>query len=186
MSRNLFIWTIGRVNLALNGLDEAASFVSGFVGGTPGQVRPFDTEKSGRIDALCYDVPTLMTMSGMDRLTILHCDTQGAEFVVFNRPRPLQERRIDWVVVSTHHHSISGDPLTHQRCLHLLRALGGVVVAEHDVQESYSGDGLIVARFCPEPSSWQPVELSHNRTSTSLFRDPLYDLALANSADVDR
>lgn len=178
---------IGRANLALNGVDESASFVSGFVGGTPGQVRAFDTEKSGCIDALCYDVPTLMAMHGMDKLTILHCDTQGAELVVLQQAAPLlQERRIDWVVVSTHHHSISGDPLTHQRCLHLLRGIGGTVVAEHDVQESYSGDGLIVARFCPEPSGWQPVELSHNRVSTSLFRDPLYDLALANGTQVNR
>ena len=82
--------------------------------------------------------------------------------------------------------SISGDPLTHQRCLHLLRGVGGTIVAEHDVQESYSGDGLIVARFCSEPSGWQPVELSHNRVSTSLFRDPLYDLAVANGAEVNR
>lgn len=170
---------VGRANLALNGVTEATIFVSGFAGGTPGEVRAFDTEKSGRIDALGYDVPTLMTIHGMDKLTILHCDTQGAEFVVLEQATSLmQERRIDWVVVSTHHHSISGDPLTHQRCLHLLRGVGGTIVAEHDVQESFSGDGLIVARFCPEPTGWQPVVLSRNRVSTSLFRDPLYDLAL--------
>ena len=169
---------VGRANLALNGVD--APFVQGFVGGEPGDVRPFDTETSGRLDLPCLDVAGLMASQNMERLTILHCDTQGAEFAVLEQTAELlQARRIDWVFVSTHHHSISGDPLTHQRCLMLLRRLGGVIEAEHDVAESFSGDGLICARFCEAPAGWSPIELSRNRSSQSLFRDPLYDLAAA-------
>jgi peptidoglycan/xylan/chitin deacetylase (PgdA/CDA1 family) len=59
----------------------------------------------------------------------------------------------------------------------LLRSLGAHIEAEHDVHESFSGDGLICARFGSEPRGWRAPELSYNRASTSLFRHPLYDLA---------
>ncbi|MBU6498154.1 MAG: hypothetical protein KGQ40_06470, partial [Rhodospirillales bacterium] len=91
----------------------------------------------------------------------------------------LRAGRIATVVVSTHHHSISGDPLTHQRCLALIDQCGGRVIAEHDVQESFSGDGLIAARFGADAAAWPAVKLSFNRYSASLFRNPLYDLAAA-------
>jgi hypothetical protein len=89
-------------------------------------------------------------------------------------------------MVSTHTHHITGDPLTHQRCLAVLRKLGAVIVAEHDVQESYSGDGLILARFNPLPPGWQTPALTYNRASESLFRNPLYDLAQAQAHAPDR
>ena len=50
----------------------------------------------------------------------------------------------------THHHTISGDPLTHQHCLRILRDAGAHLVVEHSVSESCSGDGLIVASMFPE------------------------------------
>ncbi|MFC7737391.1 FkbM family methyltransferase [Roseomonas sp. GCM10028921] len=167
---------IGEANLALNGV--SAEFVHGFVGEEPGSCRAFSTEESGVVEIPCFDVASLMARYCMDRLTILHCDAQGAEFKVLEQAAPLMRAgKIDWVFVSTHHHSISGDPLTHQRCLTLLRSLGGQIEAEHSVQESFSGDGLICARFCPAPAGWTPIHLSYNRASQSLFRDPLYDLA---------
>jgi len=169
---------VGQANLTLNNVQ--ARFVQGFLGGTPGTMQPFATEDSGVLNLPCLDVPTLMASYGFDRLTILHCDAQGAEFTVLQQAaKLLHDKQIDWVFVSTHHHRISGDPLTHQRCLALLRALGANIEAEHDVQESFSGDGFICARFCAEPPGWQHVTLSRNRSSESLFRHPLYDLAVA-------
>ena len=172
---------VGRANLALNRVE--AQFVQGFVGGPRGSVMPFETEDSGRLDLPCVDIAMELAARNIDQLTILHCDAQGAEFAVLEEIAPLlQAGRIAWLFVSTHHTAISGDPLIHQRCVALLRSLGGVIEAEHDVQESFSGDGLICARFCPAPSGWQPIPLSRNRVSESLFRNPLYDLALARPA----
>ena len=172
---------IGEANLALNGVQ--APFRQGFVGGVPGSVVAFDTEDSGRLELPCFDIAALMEEQKMQRLTILHCDAQGAEFEVLRQIAPLlQARRIDWVFVSTHHQAISGDPLIHQRCLAFLRANGAEIEVEHDVQESFSGDGLICARFCAPPPNWEPVRLSHNRASESLFRNPLYDLAIRRVA----
>ena len=61
-----------------------------------------------------------------------------------------------------------------------------VIEAEHDVHESFSGDGLIVARFGPPPDGWLPVELSINRYGESLFRNPAYDLVRALTANPER
>ena len=172
--------TAGQANLALN--QVRAEFVQGFVGKAAGSIQDFVTEDSGTLQLPCFDVAALMATGGIDHLTILHCDTQGAELTVLEQAAPLlRQRRIDWLFISTHHHSISGDPLTHQRCLALLRSLGAEIEAEHDVQESFSGDGLICARFCRQPADWKPVILSRNRSSESLFRHPLYDLAAART-----
>ncbi len=119
-----------------------------------------------------------MDQHGITKLNLLHCDIQGAETAVLNACRTLfTAGRVDWVIVSTHAHAISGDPLTHQRCLDILRQCGARIEVEHDVHESFSGDGLIVARFCPRPDKWQPIKLSYNRHSQALFRSLAYDLA---------
>jgi hypothetical protein len=73
--------------------------------------------------------------------------------------------------------TISADPLTHQRCLALLRFRGAQIEVEHDVHESFSGDRFICARFGARPAGWRPPVISYNRACESLFRHPLYDLA---------
>ena len=114
-------------------------------------------------------VPTLVEEHGLDRIDVLHLDIQGSELAVLESCRGLVEQeRIRFVVVSTHHHTISGDPLTHQRCLDLVRSLGGHVIAEHTVLESFSGDGLLVASFDDVDRGFE-VELSRARTTEALF-----------------
>ena len=145
---------VGQANLALNAV--RAEFVQGFLGKEPGAVRPFPTEESGMLELRCVDLCALFAERGIEHLTILHCDAQGAELSVLEQVAPLlRARRVDWLFVSTHHHAISGDPLTHQRCLALLRSLGAQIEVEHDVQESFSGDGLICARFAAAPAGWR-------------------------------
>lgn len=171
---------LGQENARLN--DVRPVFVPGFAAAAPCGPMPFDTEDSGRIPVPGRSVPDLMEAHGIGHLDLLHCDVQGAEVEVLAGCRALfRAGRIGWVFASTHHHSISGDPLTHQRCLALLQAAGATVAAEHDVAESFSGDGLIVARFGPLPRRWRAPVLSRNRYSESLFRNPLYDLALART-----
>ena len=172
---------IGRTNARINGCEP--EFVAAFAGPEPLEPRPFQTESSGSVDLSCVSVAQLLALHGFDRLDLLHCDAQGIEFAILESCRDLfASGRIGWLVISTHTHHISGDPLTHQRCLALLRAAGATIAAEHDVQESFSGDGLIVAKFGALPEGWRPVTLSRNRYSESLFRNPLYDLAAANAS----
>ncbi|MCX7382798.1 MAG: FkbM family methyltransferase [Alphaproteobacteria bacterium] len=167
---------LGEANAARNAL--APRFVDGFVGATSLAAARFRLDSGYEITIPRRSVPDLLTESGFAALDLLHCDAQGAEYDVLTSCAELmQTGRIRTLIVSTHHHSISGDPLTHQRCMAVIEQCGGLVFAEHDVQESYSGDGLIAARFGPDQAAWPIIPLSLNRYSTSLFRNPLFDLA---------
>jgi FkbM family methyltransferase len=178
---------VGRTNAELN--KTSIEFIQGFVGAESTEPRPFMTETAGQVMIPQIAVPDLMADRGISHLDILHCDTQGAETdVIRSCENLIRERRIRFIIISTHAHQISGDPLTHQRCLEMLRQFGGQILAEHDVHESFSGDGLIAAYFGAEPLVWPHLSLSYNRYSTSLFPNPLYDLdsAFREMADLKR
>ena len=55
----------------------------------------------------------------------------------------LRRGAVRFAVVSTHHHSISGDPLTHQKVLELFRELGAHIVVETSMARQ--GDSLFGA-----------------------------------------
>jgi hypothetical protein len=172
---------IGRTNARLNGCEPV--FIHAYVGPQPRAPEPFATESSGILELSCVSVASLIATRGIEHLDLLHCDAQGIETGVLESCTDLfGAGQVSWVFVSTHAHQISGDPLTHQRCLSLLLKAGATIVAEHDVHESFSGDGLIVAKFGALPEGWVPPALSYNRYSDSLFRNPLYDLAAASHA----
>jgi FkbM family methyltransferase len=173
---------VGRRNARLN--DREPVFINAFVGTEPAPPAPFTTEASGVYELPCVTVESVMESQDLVHLDILHCDAQGAELEVLKSCVGLAAAaRMSWVFVSTHSHHISNDPLTHQRCLAVLRQSGATILAEHDVQESFSGDGLIVAKFGRVPPGWQAPSLSYNRYSESLFRNPLYDLAARQAQD---
>ena len=170
----------GRRNAELNGLEPL--FLQGFAGANFEQMIPFQTESAGELALSRYSVEHLMQTQRWNRLDLLHVDIQGAELDVLSSCEHLfRQGLIDWVFVSTHSQWISGDPLTHQKCLSLLQDCGAAIEAEHDVHESFSGDGLIVARFCPPPMDWRKIALSYNRQSTSHFRHLAFELAEKNT-----
>ena len=172
---------VGRANAALNGCEPV--FIPGFLGSVEAAPSMFQTEESGLVQLPCLTMPGMMARHAIDHLDVLHCDAQGVKFGVLESCAALAAAgRLGWVVVSTHTHRISQYPLTHQRCLAVLRQAGATILAEHDVQESFSGDGLIVARFGPVPAAWRSPRLSYNRCSESLFQNPLYDLAALTQA----
>ena len=120
-----------------------------------------------------YTVPEIFELMNIDHLDLLHCDAQGVELAVIMSSADLfRDDRIKYCIFSTHHHNISHDPLTHQRCFAALLELGGRIIVEHDVNESYSGDGLIVGS---SDVGIESFEISYNRYSQALFRNPLYD-----------
>lgn len=165
----------GRRNVALNGRD--ATFHAAAVGQVPQEPQPFLCESDGtERDVLIESLGSLLDRFGLDRADLVLVDVQGAETALLDGARDLLgEGRVRFLVVSTHHHVISGDPLTHQRCLMLLRDLGAHVLAEHTVAESYTGDGLIAASFDERDRDLEVVT-SRCRVGDSLFGDPLWDL----------
>jgi FkbM family methyltransferase len=170
---------IGRRNAALNGLHHEIR--QGVIGAEDRDHVVFETEDSGTVSVPMFRASTLCRDFARGRVDILHCDTQGAEtIVVADCEALLRSGQVRFLVISTHDQSITGDCLTHQRCLAMVRDFGGLVLEEHDVHESFSGDGLIVAYFGQEPIKWPELSLSFNRYSHSLFPNPIFRLAAAH------
>ena len=169
---------VGQRNAALNGLE--IEFILGRISDHNAPEADFETESSGMQNMPAADLAGLMDHTGLPRVDLLLCDAQGGEIDMLKGMKPLMDnKRLGIALISTHHHAIAADPLTHQRTLRLVAALGRRVALEHDVAESFSGDGLVVADFGGLLSDWQPPEISRCRAGNSLFRNPLYNLAEA-------
>jgi FkbM family methyltransferase len=125
-------------------------------------------------------VDDLVRRLDLDHIDLLHADIQGAELQMLHGMRNvIREGRVRFIFISTHHHSISDDPLIHQKCLRFLREHSAHILSEHTVAESFSGDGLIVASFAPEDRALPHIPLTLNRAGDNLFPEPEADLALA-------
>jgi FkbM family methyltransferase len=172
---------IGRGNLELNGV-EASAIVHAAVGREHNANVTLIRESDGhRHKIRQVSIDGLMSEYGLERIDLLLCDVQGAEVQTLRgAARGLAERRVRFLVLSTHHHRISGDPLTHQRCLQLLQQAGLLIIAEHSVSESCSGDGLIVASTDPRDDDLH-VRVTIARSRDTLFGELEWDLARALS-----
>lgn len=161
---------VGRRNADLNDVADRVTFVHGAVGDQSGDSIPFVAESDGQEYSVpAYDLASLMSMAGVDEVDVVFCDIQGFETPMLRQSATLlASGAVRFVVMSTHHSSISGDPLTHQKARRTIEELGGYVVAEHTVSESFSGDGLIVASFNGRDRDFT-VEVSHARARDTLF-----------------
>ncbi len=159
---------VGRSNMRLNGLD--AQFVRACVGGKFVEQRQFTTESGESVFMPQHTVQSALAHFGLDGVELLHADVQGAELDLLIGCAPLfASGKVRFLVVSTHHSSISGSISTHADCVNVLRDFGAHILCEHDVDESFSGDGLIVAALRPEDRSIPPIVISRCRRGESLF-----------------
>ncbi|MGW4059975.1 FkbM family methyltransferase [Amycolatopsis sp. NPDC004747] len=177
---------VGRRNAALNGYTDRVRFVHAAIGGHPGEPMEFEAESDGRTHVVAqHDLASLMAAAGLPRADLVLADVQGAETILLERARgDFAAGKVRFLIVSTHHHTISGDPLTHQNALRTLLEAGAHLVAEHTVGESFSGDGLIAVSFDPRDKDFT-VPVSHARYRESLFGELEHDLAAALSARID-
>jgi hypothetical protein len=168
---------IAQINADANALSDQISLVHGLSTLKSTDSIDIVTESGKQIELPGYTLIDLLALSGFANIEIAHCDAQGAESHVVDQMIELGQRgHLRFAIISTHAYEITGDPLTHQTCLHKLRVVGAHIIAEHDVHESFSGDGLIAASFRPEDRDLT-VKLSHNRYSTTLFPSPAVHLA---------
>jgi len=85
-------------------------------------------------------------------LNILHSDIQGFEVDMLKGAREmLSNRKVDLIFISTHSNEVHAD------CIELLEAQDYVILASADLDNTFSVDGLIVAKRAeiPEPRSLQ-------------------------------
>jgi len=153
----------GQENLALNGRE--AIWVHAAVGREPA-VHVAEAVPHHPLDGL-------FQLVGRCPIEMLHIDAQGAELSFLEScASAAAEGLLRFVFVSTHHESISGSATTHEDCLRHLRTLGAVILAEFGVDESFSGDGLIVASLCVEDAQIHLPAVSRNTPAHSLFGGP--------------
>jgi FkbM family methyltransferase len=165
----------GRRNIMLNG--RKGTFLQAAVGRVAMPPSLFRCESDGvRRSIQTESLPSLFERFGLGHADIVLADIQGAEMgMLEGAAKLLDEKRVRFLVVSTHHHSISGDPLTHQHCLEFLKSRGAHIVAEHSIRESYSGDGLVAVSFDPRDDII--AEISYARARDSLYGEVEIELA---------
>lgn len=160
---------VGVQNFKLNKRD--AVFHMAAAGGQFHSEYAFIRESDGAsVTIPVWDFAKLLEEVGTGCIDILHMDTQGAELpFLLSIARTPYHGRLRFVVISTHHQSISGSATTHRDCLSALISMGAFILSEHSVEESFSGDGLIVASFCSEDSRIAMPIISRNKPENSLF-----------------
>lgn len=163
--------SVGRQNAWLNGMLERVAFSNAWIGGQADEGRAAATENStGEVRLPVMDMDSVARSLAGQPIELLHMDIQGAELgFIESMAAAVQSKLLRFVMVSTHHSSISGSKTTHPDCVEALRSLGATILVEHDVIESYSGDGMILASFYREDALLSFPEISRNRAETSLF-----------------
>ncbi len=90
-------------------------------------------------------------------IDILHSDIQTFEFAMLKGSKKLlEEKRIGYLFISTHSNEL------HQQCKALLSSQGYELVAEADLNETYSYDGILVMKN-PSYPGISKVEISKKK-----------------------
>ncbi len=161
----------GKMNLALNG--RMGLFYQACIGENFLEECPFRQETNGDIVHIPqFDLPKILELTEGRKIELLHIDTQGAELPFLRSFSHADwQQRIRFMVISTHHASISGSATTHRDCLVALIGLGASILAEHSVEESFSGDGLILASFDSTDGQTPFPPISRNNPRNSFYGD---------------
>jgi len=160
---------VGEENLRIN--DRHADWLHACVGAEHFPSIEMKNESDGEVDQIpCHNMDSLLGLIGGEPIEVMHMDIQGAELPFLSScQHAAVAELLRFLVVSTHHESISGSRKTHADCIQEIVALGGYILCEHSVEESYSGDGLIVASFHQEDTQIEFPSMSRNAPSRSLF-----------------
>ena len=86
------------------------------------------------VDSFCHD-------QDIKHLDILHADIQGFELdMLMGAKEMLSQKKIDYIFISTHSNEL------HEQCLEILGHNQYAILASANLDETYSYDGLIVAK----------------------------------------
>lgn len=167
----------GKRNAKLNGVELIFTQAAAGKSGSPELTFEPETIPGKTIQVPILSVDEIILSQHLTKIDLLHMDIQGAELDALEGALgAIKEGKIRFVFVSTHHHSISGDPQTHIKCVKFFKEHGAHIIASHTIHESFSGDGLIVASFDSQDAGLT-VDVSHNVGGNDLFIETEVDLA---------
>ncbi len=119
----------GKRNFKLNGMKGA--FTQAFIGK--------ESIDSTPVKTTCID--DFVEKNSINFIHMLHSDIQGFEYdMLQGAQKSILAKRIGYVFISTHSNEVHGE------CLQFLMSLNFEIIASANLDESYSEDGLIVAR----------------------------------------
>jgi hypothetical protein len=119
----------GKLNFKLNGFK--GTFDLGFI----------DQHTDLKKNIPTYSVDYLMNKHQVKFLHILHSDIQGYEYkMLHGAVESFKNNKIGYVFISTHSNDI------HYKCLEFLREQSFDIISSADLDETFSWDGLLVAR----------------------------------------
>ena len=117
----------GRKNFELN--SQVGDFTHAYIGSAPSEGDP-----------PTISIDSFISSKGINHVDVLHSDIQGYELEMLRGARETFSRQIiDYVFISTHSHYF------HYRCLEKLAEYDFRILADADLLESHSLDGLILA-----------------------------------------
>jgi FkbM family methyltransferase len=170
---------VGLQNMKLNRVEASAALHAAIGSRHDASVSMIWESDGRRHKTRQVSVDGLIDELGIKQIDLLLCDVQGAEVdALRGAANALAAGRVRFLVISTHHHQITGDPLTHQRCVELLLDAGVHFIAEHSVSESCSGDGLIVVSTDRRDVDMR-ASVSIARSRDTIFGELEWDLAKA-------
>jgi hypothetical protein len=121
----------GKKNAKLNRVSSNVNFINAFIG---------ENVETKATECPVISIDSLEYWKEGKRIDILHSDIQGYELeMLYGAKNTLLNNLVDYVFISTH------SDIIHLNCLKYLTDLEFNILAEHNVSESYSNDGLIVA-----------------------------------------
>lgn len=140
----------GEKNTHLNQLSDRVRIKRAFVATNPSH--NLEVCPTISVDSLGY-------VERHQKITILHSDIQGYEVEMLDgAQQSLNSGLVDYVFISTHSDKI------HSTCLNKLIDLGFMILAEHNMTQSFSDDGLIVAAS-PQSGDTELIDLSKREVS---------------------
>lgn len=156
----------GLTNMRLNGFEDRSQIHEGAIGGTASPDLWIWAEGLRKhIQVPCRDMDETLKIVGSP-IEILHMDAQGGENAFIpTMAKAVKDGNVRFLFVSTHHEGITGSPTSHQDCISAIRQLGGYILGDHAVEDSYSADGLIVASFFAADRSIKLPEVSKLRSN---------------------
>jgi len=101
----------------------------------------------------------VMDEKGIDFIDILHSDIEGFELAMLKgATQAIKQNKIGYFVISTHSN------VNHYSCLDLLKENNFIIICEADLSDTYSYDGVIVARSI-NYAGIDPVNISKKTTT---------------------
>lgn len=124
----------GRQNFHFNQME--GTFIKGFVAD--------QSDTSTSTPTLAVD--EILHAQNIDHLHILHADIQGYEYAMLQGAKTaLQQQMADFIFISTHSNEL------HAQCRACLLHYDYQIIADANLDESYSWDGLLVAKSAKAP-----------------------------------